>query len=85
MTEERCGYCGSDMVSMVHSPTCAMISKECPSCSRFAAKMKDREGLMRRIHRHDNQAMYLSFEEEDSDAKEFYGIIADAILRWMEE
>ena len=86
MTEARCGYCGSDMVSMVHSPTCAMITKECPSCARHAAKMKDREGLARAIYKASND-----FQTDESIRwpnnwkDEWPQYIADAVIRWMEE
>lgn len=66
-------------------------SGPCPSCARYAAKMKDREGLAK--------ALYLSTEGLDSEmgrwaatfddlkeeGKNIWLKVADAFLRWMEE
>jgi hypothetical protein len=63
----------------------------CPSCARFAAKRKDREGLAKVIYYLDplyefpysrNIAKWETLV--DSDKKESYKI-ADAAFRWMEE
>ena len=48
---------------------------QCPYCSRYAAKMKDREGL----------AKLLQYESPEECSLECALGMADAVIRWMEE
>jgi len=51
---------------------------ECPSCARYAAKIKDREGLAKVIDRIANRDQCQLYDDEIME-------IADAVNRRMEE
>lgn len=55
---------------------------QCPSCARFAAKMKDREGLAQVIHA---QLPAAPGPSNHNTIMEGRRKIADAVIRWMEE
>ena len=58
----------------------------CPICARYAAKMKDREGLAKAIHKNDHDyAESLDWWKEREESREAYRKLAAAVVRWMEE
>lgn len=65
---------GGDPHCPIHGqPPASKTYSYCEPCARYAAKMKDREGLA-------NIVSSIRFSEIDWDLK-----TADAVIRWMEE